>query len=214
MVNKKAAVRKRKAVEAVGRGLGAGHLPKWAALLDVRPSKIQGAGMGLFAKRPLSKGYTLPVPYRGRRLTAKQASRVRDGCYLFLLNGNGKYAAIDAKKTTEDNPLRYANGARTPQQQRRINLKSAQRGKDMFFVTTRRVAAAEELLLDYGPAYWPGLRRQTRCKELGKEASVLRAALRGVPPGSRTAANITTQLQRLRMDLQDVKEGSDSESEE
>merc|ERR1711924_209775 len=138
--------------------------------MGVRTSRIRGAGMGLFALRALGRGYTLPEAYKGRRLSEEQVRRLRDGSYLFQLRGNVKgCAGIDGKHTLQDNPLRYVNGARTAEQLRRVNVKSKQRGGNIYYTTTRRVAAGEELLINYGPEYFEGARYHQRAKELRKE---------------------------------------------
>mmetsp|Transcript_5316 Transcript_5316/g.15051 ORF Transcript_5316/g.15051 Transcript_5316/m.15051 type:complete len:237 (-) Transcript_5316:87-797(-) len=216
---------KRKAVTAIAprrrapatgpaRPGGNGKPPAWAATMAVRKSRIRGAGLGLFAVRQLKQGYTLPSPYRGRRLTEKQLSRTRDFSYVFELRG--ACAAIDAKDTLEDNPLRYVNGACTAGQRKRINIFSRQRGANMYFVTSRRVAAGEELVIDYGPEYWKSQRFQHRRSELVRELRKLRglrASLGGGPsgPGGKRRADLEARIASAAWDLGELEVDSDSD---
>mmetsp|Transcript_75190 Transcript_75190/g.220422 ORF Transcript_75190/g.220422 Transcript_75190/m.220422 type:complete len:220 (+) Transcript_75190:94-753(+) len=189
--------------------------PRWTDVVAVRPSKIKGGGMGLFALQSLPRGFDLPEPYKGRRLTEKQLSRVKDSSYVFLFSrGNlEECAAIDARAACKDNPLRYANGARTPCQRKRINLRSHQRGKNVYFITTRQVAAGEELLLDYGPDYWRGMRYQTRERELGREMRQLKAALAAAPEGSRRRRDLEEQVERVQFSKDQLEDFEDSEAD-
>mmetsp|Transcript_59842 Transcript_59842/g.165526 ORF Transcript_59842/g.165526 Transcript_59842/m.165526 type:complete len:213 (-) Transcript_59842:163-801(-) len=188
---------------------------RWTEVLAVRPSRIRGGGLGLFALKQLPRGYELPEPYKGRRVTEAQLSRMTDGSYLFLLSrGNlAACAAIDAKAVMENNPLRYANGARTASQRKRVNLKSQQRGRNVYFVTIRKVAAGEELLLDYGPNYWTGMRYQTRAKELRRELRKLRVALVAAPARGRQRRDLEEQIARTEFSKEQLEDFDDSDAE-
>lgn len=186
---------------------------KWEAKFTVKQSRIRVAGKGLFAAVPFSNNYTLPVPYRGKKLLKKDLRKVRDCSYLFFLS-KGRFAAVDALHTLQDNPLRYVNGAATKQQLRRVNLRAKQIGGDIRFVTKRSIAEGEELLLDYGNGYWTGLRHATRKKELLSEIRKLSAACKskgGKRLTGKRAAVIKEQLARARYDMQKLNDGTDSE---
>eukprot|EP00416_Gambierdiscus_australes_P021471 CAMPEP_0171072858 /NCGR_PEP_ID=MMETSP0766_2-20121228/11140_1 /TAXON_ID=439317 /ORGANISM="Gambierdiscus australes, Strain CAWD 149" /LENGTH=211 /DNA_ID=CAMNT_0011529493 /DNA_START=36 /DNA_END=671 /DNA_ORIENTATION=- len=200
----------RQALKAAHRGQ-----PKWAKVLTIRRSRIHGAGLGLFAAQRLPKGYWLPERYKGRYLTEAQCARIRDSAYVFKLSrGNlRECAAIDAKKQLADNPLRYVNGARTPGQCQRVNLKAKQRGRNIYYYTTRQVHAGEELLLDYGPEYWFGVRFQLRTRELNKELRILRKALAAAPERSPKRKDLEEQIARVHYSKDQLEDMDDSDAD-
>eukprot|EP00930_Biecheleria_cincta_P070492 TRINITY_DN5812_c0_g1_i1.p1 TRINITY_DN5812_c0_g1~~TRINITY_DN5812_c0_g1_i1.p1 ORF type:complete len:197 (-),score=32.82 TRINITY_DN5812_c0_g1_i1:493-1083(-) len=181
---------------------------RWETKFTIKASRIRGAGKGLFAAVSLSSNYTLPVPYRGKKVLKKDLNKVRDCSYVFFYS-KGRYAAVDALHTLQDNPLRYVNGAATKQQHKRVNLRAKQIGGDMRFITKRRIAAGEELLLDYGDGYWTGLRRATRRKELLSEIRKLSSACKN--KSGKRAAVLEEQLARARYDMAKLNDGTDSE---
>jgi len=208
----------RKATAAAAAAAKAVKGTRWECVLDIKPSNIKGAGNGLFARVALASKYRLPVPYRGRRLDKNQVHRLRDGSYLFFLKeaaSSGGCAGIDARKVFKDNPLRYCNGARTPAQMKGVNVRASQRGKDIYFFTKRRIKAGEELLIDYGPQYWSGLRHQIRTEEIGKEVRSLKRALAALPKSAskRQRDDLEEQLQRCQWDMEQLEEGSDADSD-
>ena len=54
---------------------------RWPNGVEVRPSRIRGGGLGLFAWRAFAAGETLGE-YRGRVLTLLQAHKLEDRDYL------------------------------------------------------------------------------------------------------------------------------------
>jgi len=188
---------------------------KWESSLAIRPSRIRGAGQGLYAIRPLRAGQMLPVPYRGKALSKEQVKRLRDGSYLFLLTEDtpGPVAGLDARYVKRDNPLRYCNGARTPQQKRKVNVKASQRNGQVYFAAKRPIKSGEELIIDYGPTYWEGMRYQTRMKELRQDATRIKAQLR-VCQDPMQCAELEEELARQRWDKEKLEDGSSSSSEE
>jgi hypothetical protein len=123
-------------------------------LLEVRASQIQGAGKGLFVVADLRAGTRLGE-YTGRRTK----SAPHDGSYTWDVNiyhPNGTFSHleyVDALRTPTCK-LRYANGARTPEQRRLINAEMYQYGGRVYYKTTKHVRRGTEIILDYGDNYW------------------------------------------------------------
>merc|ERR1712061_256795 len=122
----------------------------------VRTSTLKGAGDGLFAVRNFPRATLLPVPYKGRRLTYTQFTRLRDFRWCFEVR-EGSCWAVDGKALKRGNPLRYVNGAKTTIQKRRVNVVGVKDRGQVWFITTKAVAGGAEFLIDYGPGYWPAL---------------------------------------------------------
>ena len=122
--------------------------------LDVRASRIRGAGKGLFAATDLPAGTRLGE-YTGHRTKAQP----RNGNYVWEVNiyhPNGSFSHheyVDARRTPTC-ILRYANGARTPAQRRLINTEMYQHRGRVFYRTTKRVRRGTEIIVDYGEEYW------------------------------------------------------------
>ena len=122
-------------------------------VLDVRASRIRGAGRGLFAAADLPAGTRLGE-YTGRRTK----SEPRDPSYTWRVNiyhPNGTFSHpeyVDALRTPTC-ILRYANGARTPAQRRRINAEMYQHRGRVYYKTTKRVRRGTEIIIDYGDDY-------------------------------------------------------------
>eukprot|EP00931_Biecheleriopsis_adriatica_P026039 TRINITY_DN1586_c0_g1_i1.p1 TRINITY_DN1586_c0_g1~~TRINITY_DN1586_c0_g1_i1.p1 ORF type:complete len:199 (+),score=50.08 TRINITY_DN1586_c0_g1_i1:71-667(+) len=122
--------------------------------VEVRESKIPGAGKGLFARRDFAKGTLLPAPYRGRRLSLDQFKRLRDFRWCFEI-AEGKCWAVDGKALKSGNPCRWVNGARTGAQRRQVNVVGLKmEDGNAWFATLKAVPAGTEFLIDYGPGYW------------------------------------------------------------
>lgn len=180
----------------------------WETVM-VRPSKMPKAGLGLFAVKSFAKDALLPCPYTGTRLTQVQFERLRDYSYCMMLKRDPEHVAIDAKRTVSGNPLRYVNGACTPAQQRRVNVCTTIKRRDVWFKTLRTVAAGEEFVLDYGAEYWSCLRHNTRLSELKKKISQLKARLKGSSGG--TKKRLKEELEGAQIDLEDFIDAEDED---
>jgi SET domain-containing protein len=124
-------------------------------LIEVKKSKIRGAGLGAFAKTTIPAG-TLMGPYHGRYMTTSQRNRVRDGTYIWKINDD---LYVDAKPIRKNNPLRYVNGAKTSLQKKKINCEVKFFGATpstmkVYYMTTKDVLPNEELLVSYGDYYF------------------------------------------------------------
>jgi len=137
--------------------------------IRVGPSRIPGAGSGLFAQSALGKA-TIMGPYKGyKRGTEQLKELMKQGpaamAYIWCPQATTELMAenaadvgfcLDAKPATEKNPLRYANGARFASQCPLVNLESCEYDGALYFRTLRAVPAQTELVLDYGDYYWDG----------------------------------------------------------
>ena len=122
-------------------------------LLELKKSKIRGAGIGCFARTTIPAG-TVIGPYHGRYMTMKQRQRVLDGTYIWKIHDD---LFVDAKHFKRNNPLRYVNGAKTKLQKEKINCEVRFLGRtpSVYYMTTRDVLPGEELIIYYGDTYFP-----------------------------------------------------------
>lgn len=119
--------------------------------MDVRPSLIPGAGRGAFATRPLRVGRCLG-PYWGELIDGYEyVRRYHNTPAIYALEYDEKYV-IDSSTDAVGNWTRYMNDARGS------GTTSSLENNCVFIrgyvYTTRDVRANDELLVDYGPAYW------------------------------------------------------------
>lgn len=108
--------------------------------LDVRASRIRGAGKGLFAATDLPAGTRLGE-YTGHRTKAQP----RNGNYVWEVNiyhPNGSFSHHE-----------YVDARRTPTC-RLINAEMYQHRGRVFYRTTKRVRRGTEIIVDYGEEYW------------------------------------------------------------
>ncbi|CAE8618552.1 unnamed protein product [Polarella glacialis] len=175
--------------------------------VQVKPSRLPGAGKGLFAAEDLPAGVCLPGPYRGKLLGMEQLSRLRDFSYCVLLPGsNPKEAALDAKAWRRGNLLRYCNGAKTASQRRSINVKITWQRREVHFVTTKAVRCGSEFLVDYGASYWRGLAHNTQLDELQRDVREARKKLLAATSAA-AGSRAERQLQEAKETLEDFVEG-------
>ena len=126
-------------------------IPKLSTrLLAVRNSTLLGAGLGTFARRPLRRKF-----------------RSEYKCELFLTTdvpdwNPGKAWKIndthscDAAMRTNKNPMAFVNSVSSLASCALYNVQAIiDEGKGrVFYESTRRIAAGEELLTDYGQCVW------------------------------------------------------------
>lgn len=123
-------------------------MPVTSEYVKVRRSRT---GLGLFALRDIPAGRRL-VEYLGTVITDEEADR-KGGKYLFDL-GDGR--TLDGR--TRDNPARYVNHSCRPNAEARVT------GRRVWVWSLRRIAAGEELTIDYGPAYFDEHIRPKGCQ--------------------------------------------------
>ena len=121
-----------------------------AAFLEVKTSTIPDAGLGVFALRDIKKGSAWE--YTGRRIDEKTFQRMQNTQYVFEVSlAGGKSEYIDA----ESSPCIMAriNGSKTDAQKKKVNVRSYQYAKRIFYQAKQDIGKGEELLIYYGPDY-------------------------------------------------------------
>lgn len=118
--------------------------------LEPRPSRIEGAGLGLFATRAFAPGETL-CEYRGVKLRTVQAMRLSDKSYLMRL---GPQCYVDSKPTKHV-LARYINDARDRKLTNVVFEKQPEHERALV-VAIRDIAPGDEVFVDYGKWYWAG----------------------------------------------------------
>ncbi|MGY1716804.1 SET domain-containing protein-lysine N-methyltransferase [Geodermatophilus sp. SYSU D01106] len=135
------------------------ELPSSPDLL-VAPSRIPGAGLGAFARRPFAPGEEVSV-YSGTTLSTVQALRTPDWRYVVGLGKSrkGRRVWIDAR-TRPEVLARYVNHHFDAE---RRNIRTDVRPDDGTWVMTasRPIAEGDELYCDYGSFYWHVVDRET-----------------------------------------------------
>lgn len=126
--------------------------------LIVKKSLLPNAGKGLFTSKPIKKNSKI-IEYKGEIIDwkeyEKRVKEDKDG-YLFFINKN---RCIDAYPTPGFK-ARYANDAaglsRTPGLKNNAIYEVF--GDKCFIVSTRDIAAGEEIFVQYGKDYWDCIR--------------------------------------------------------
>ncbi len=131
--------------------------------LEVKKSKIPGAGKGLFTKVFIPKG-TRIVEYKGKRTTWEIASsgRAFNG-YIYYIN---KDNVIDAKPYPEY-LARYANDARGLGKIEGMSNNSKYVVEDdnkVYIEAFRNIEAGSEVLVSYGKEYWDVVKENLKGK--------------------------------------------------
>lgn len=122
--------------------------------LSIRPSRIKGAGLGIFAKDFIPKGTRLGW-YRGDHLSKKEYLKTEPDTYIWMLEDDrNREFYVDAYKTKKSNKLRYVNGCKTPGQSLSVNVEAYQKDDRIWYKTTRKIRSNEEIIIDYGEDYW------------------------------------------------------------
>ena len=120
--------------------------------IEVKQSKIKGAGKGVFALRDIKKGEVLNF-YKGKKITEEQYERMKkDSDYAFSVTCKGKEILYDAQKVKDGNWTRYMNHARG--RGKGENVEPYYYGCKVWFRTIRPIKKGTELLFDYGDEYW------------------------------------------------------------
>lgn len=112
-----------------------------------------GAGLGLFATAPITKG-GLIIEYTGERITSDEADR-RGGKYLFTIN---KKWAVDGKGRR--NLSRYINHSCRPNAEAEVDEDKLK----VFIYAKRNIKPGEEIAYNYGKEYWNDFIKPYGCK--------------------------------------------------
>ncbi|MBN2164533.1 MAG: SET domain-containing protein-lysine N-methyltransferase [Pontiellaceae bacterium] len=113
--------------------------------LEIRPSLVPNAGLGLFTTRPFRQGESI-CEYKGTQLGLFQLLRTRDWSYIYT----GEDAWIDAGPH-ENVRARYINDNFD---QSKINCAYHDEAGKVWVRALRDIAADEELYAAYGDHYW------------------------------------------------------------
>lgn len=121
--------------------------PPW---IEIRPSRIPGAGSGAFARVDLPAGKRLGE-YTGRVLTAQQFDKAEDRRYVWEVEGeDGEVRYLDGRPRRHGNWTRYVN---CPRRRSEENVTAVQERGRMYYYAKRTIKSGEELLVWYGRAY-------------------------------------------------------------
>lgn len=118
----------------------------------VKKSTIPRAGKGLFTKRLIEKGTDI-LEYTGKVTSWKDANH-KDGANLYIFYVNRNHV-IDAS-IKGNNLARYVNDAKGISKIKGTNNNCVYeiKNKKVILVSTKRIKAGEELLVEYGKDYW------------------------------------------------------------
>lgn len=122
--------------------------------LTVKTSQLPNSGKGLFTTTPIKKG-TRVIEYLGEIIDWKEyerrVERDEDG-YLFFIN---KKTCIDAWNTPQ-HKARFANDAAGLGRVKGLknNCVYETEGNKCFIVSTKDLAAGEEIFVSYTKEYW------------------------------------------------------------
>jgi SET domain-containing protein len=120
--------------------------------IEIKQSKIKGAGKGAYALRDIKKGEVLNF-YKGKKITGQQYEKMtKDSDYAFSVTCKGKEILYDAQKVKDGNWTRYMNHARG--RTKGENVEPYYYGCKVYFRTIRPIKKGTELLFDYGDDYW------------------------------------------------------------
>ena|SRR5436190_11771361 len=134
--------------------------------LVVKPSKLSGAGKGLFTKKFIPKG-TKIVEYKGRIGKWKNIEKnPGENKYIFYVKRDHVIDAKPFKKAL----ARYANDARGLKKIKGLvnNADYVEKGLKVFIEAKKDIPAGNEILVDYGKEYWDVIRHNKKIDE--KEA--------------------------------------------
>lgn len=133
---------------------------------EVRASGIPGAGQGLFLTKSLESG-ALIGEYCGDMVSSVwRVFRLADHSYLADTGEAGIF--VDARRPV-DAMMRYVNHHFD---RSKLNCTMDRRGRQVFIVATRSIAADEELFLSYGERYWqlhPERKTRVLARRLSRE---------------------------------------------
>lgn len=135
--------------------------------LDARPSRIKDAGTGLFSTCEISAGVRIGE-YLGERRMSPSFNHAYEWSVPIcskphvIVREAGDWAAcgavgkeyIDGAADAGDNPLRFVNGANSPEQRKTLNVFPVFYDGRVFYITSRDIHAGDEFIIDYGEKYW------------------------------------------------------------
>lgn len=153
--------------------------------LEIKKSKIPGAGKGLFTKKFIGKGARI-VEYKGRVTTWKdiRQNKVFNG-YVYYINSK---RVIDAKGRIKTFG-RYANDARGITRIKGMlnnSIYVEDKGK-VYIEATKDIPPGSEILVAYGKDYWDVIRKNNKIDE--KENIQRKKAVKRISAGKAKKIN-------------------------
>ncbi len=137
--------------------------------LVVQPSKIPGAGNGLYTTEFIAKGIRI-IEYKGKITTWKNVNSL-DGKnpYIYYVKASHVIDALNYKKSL----ARYINDARGLTRIKGINNNSqfVVEGVRVYVEAIKNIPAGEEILLSYSKDYWDTIKKNRKIDEDAKKAS-------------------------------------------
>lgn len=139
-------------------------------LLETRPSSVPGAGLGVFALQPISRGVVLGA-YPGRpRAPAEMINKVANapaakgyafdtgkGWFLDPTDAAGQLTSWPAPGPPwllpADPTLALVNEPPPGSGGTNVSVEDGEADLELLFVTTRDIGVGEELFIDYGVVY-------------------------------------------------------------
>tara|TARA_B100001989_G_scaffold247650_1_gene220138 strand:+ start:1571 stop:1984 length:414 start_codon:yes stop_codon:yes gene_type:complete len=127
--------------------------------IKIAPSRIKGAGTGVFSKKYITKGTNLGY-YKGKEYDAitikpKDLKFLDKSQYvmgIFDKYGNViKYVDSSDKNKKFSNWTRYINGVKDPKQ--KPNVKFIQKRTRVHIIAIKNIPPNKELIVDYGEHY-------------------------------------------------------------
>ena len=129
-----------------------------AHAFEVRPSTIEGAGLGLFARERIELEDTIGS-YTGELITYDELAAGRFAGSDYLLGLTQKH--LIAGEGPKANYTRYINHSSAPN----AFLIISTRWKTARFEAIRPIEPGEEIYFDYGEAYWSAAAEPPRAAE-------------------------------------------------
>mgnify|MGYP001234560814 CR=1 FL=1 len=120
--------------------------------IEVKKSKIENAGLGLFAIKDIPKNIAIDW-YKGRITNEKVITHNRLYTWRFKSDLNSKPMRLEACVHEIGNPLAYVNTYADDEEKKLLNLIPKVVNEKVYYITSKKIKAGEELIISYGSKY-------------------------------------------------------------
>ena len=133
-------------------------------MVEIRKSGIPDAGVGVFAKQPITSGRELGY-YRGEILAS------HDFHARYAAQGYTVYVLVVTDPTDANNPINVDASEHYNWASRINSPKGTNKKTNVYFhkdgrvFAKRNIKAGEELFVSYGSIYWSGIRNANKRKK-------------------------------------------------